>query len=539
LTWLVGAAGAGLAEPAGRSVAYGTRAQRALAAFPDGSVVRDLRVSTGSRPFAGDGRLLATVSPNGDGFRDWAIISFRLSVPAMVVAQAVARDSGRVVRAWSEGRWFGAGNHRLVWRPVGGTPRRSYLIRLVVRSALGGEVIGSLDRRVERLVPAPVVRVQGVEAGFSERSYAPGETARLRIASDAHRLYLRILWAGAERAWDAVGKPITPPRRIVWRHRDGPATLLLRIGAWRSGLYFARLRSSDGRVGYAPFIVRPASFGENRVALVLPTNTWQAYNFRDTNGDGIGDSWYADPFRRSVDLGRPYDEGGKPPHYRTNDRGFLRFLVHTGKRADYLSDDDLERFGSGDELARLYDLIVFAGHHEYETAHAYDLVERYRDLGGNLAFLSADNFYWRVDRKGGRIWRVRPWRSYGRPEARLVGVAYRANDDGRHSAPYTVVDGAAGGWLFAGLDVASGETLGSARYGIEFDTVTRDSPPGTTVLAQVDPQLRDTSIRGEMSYYTTTAGAKVFAAGTLSFGGSDNPVGSILFANLWAQLSTP
>jgi hypothetical protein len=42
-----------------------------------------------------------------------------------------------------------------------------------------------------------------------------------------------------------------------------------------------------------------------------------------------------------------------------------------------------------------------------------------------------------------------------------------------------------------------------------------------------------------MSYYETAAGAKVFAAGTLGFGGSDNPVASALFQNLWQHLTVP
>ena len=44
----------------------------------------DLRVGNGSTPFADDGRLLTTVSPNGDGFRDRAIVSFRLDGDATI-----------------------------------------------------------------------------------------------------------------------------------------------------------------------------------------------------------------------------------------------------------------------------------------------------------------------------------------------------------------------------------------------------------------------------------------------------------------------
>jgi hypothetical protein len=214
-------------------------------------------------------------------------------------------------------------------------------------------------------------------------------------------------------------------------------------------------------------------------------------------------------------------------------------LVHTGKPADFLTDEDLERTASGDDLAKRYDAIIFSGHEEYVTTHIYDVIQRYRDLGGNLAFLSADNFFWRVDLKGSRIWRVQLWRNLGRPEAQLIGVQYRANDRGGHAAPYVVTNAGAAPWLFAGLAVEDGAVLGTARYGIEFDMVSPDSPPGTVVLATVTPGLGDGSILGQMTYYETPAGAKVFAAGTLGFGGSDNPVASVLFQNLWQHLIVP
>jgi hypothetical protein len=38
-----------------------------------------------------------------------------------------------------------------------------------------------------------------------------------------------------------------------------------------------------------------------------------------------------------------------------------------------------------------------------------------------------------------------------------------------------------------------------------------------------------------MTYYEL-GGAKVFAAGTLGFGGSDNPLATVLFQNLWNHL---
>ena len=53
-----------------------------LAALALAPALHDLHVTNGSAPFAGDRRLLTTVSPNGDGFRDRAIVHFRLTQPA-------------------------------------------------------------------------------------------------------------------------------------------------------------------------------------------------------------------------------------------------------------------------------------------------------------------------------------------------------------------------------------------------------------------------------------------------------------------------
>jgi hypothetical protein len=58
---------------------------------------------------------------------------------------------------------------------------------------------------------------------------------------------------------------------------------------------FLRVNSGDGRVGYAPLILRPRTLGEHKVAVVLSTNTWQAYNYEDENGEShFRDVGYAD-----------------------------------------------------------------------------------------------------------------------------------------------------------------------------------------------------------------------------------------------------
>ena len=72
-------------------------------------------------------------------------------------------------------------------------------------------------------------------------------------------------------------------------------------------------------------------------------------------------------------------------------------------------------------------------------------------------FLSADNFYWKVVRRGDTITRVAPFRSLGQPEAGLVGVQYRAHEN--KLGCYTIVHAGAVPWLFAGTSLHNGSKL--------------------------------------------------------------------------------
>ena len=149
------------------------------------------------------------------------------------------------------------------------------------------------------------------------------------------------------------------------------------------------------------------------------------------------------------------------------------------------------------------------------------MIERYRDLGGNLIFLSANNFFWQVVENGRRdharqaVARARAAR--GGADRRAVPRQRRRRAPG----PVRRARSAAAPWLWQGTGLACGSTFGEAvgGYGIEIDHATPDSPPGTIVLAEI-PDLFGPGLTAEMTYYETAAGAKVFAAGTLDFGGS-------------------
>jgi len=499
-----------------------------------------LGISNGGNPFAGDTRQLATVSPNGDRLRDHAIVRFRLDRPAKIDLQVVATDEVRrpVRLVWEARRSLGAGVHTIRWTPRRDMPARTYLLRFRVKSKNGGglRVYGFEPPRPHRLTSGLVVRILGVEASFLRRSYPQGGPATVSIATDTPAVRIQVfsyLGSGV-RDPNTEAVAMTPSIRLGWRgHRNAPHSVDVgRDGTWPSGLYFLRARTTDGRLAYAPFILRPRTPGEHRVAVVVPTNTWQAYNFRDGNGDGWADSWYIGGATRAIDLRRPYVEPGLPYRFHDWSAAFASWLKASGKQADYLSDDDLEAYKTGADLRNAYRLVVFSGHEEYVTGHEYDVVQRYRDLGGNLMFMSANNFFWKVTRKGQILRRIEQWRKLGRPEAALVGVQFVAGNYGQSEKPYVVQSAAS--WVFAGTGLVDGASFG--RGGVEVDARAPSSPATLVVLARIPQAIG--SRDAEMTLYTGPAGSKVFAAGSLDFSASIGmPAVARIVDNLWVELA--
>jgi hypothetical protein len=516
----------------------------ALAQLRAPSLAR-LSVRNAGRRYLGDRRLFASVSPGVAG-RDTASVAFTLDRPATVQLEAVSTALRKHTTVWRTQKRFAVGDHRLSWQPDEKTAVGTYVMRLTVEDEDGNRrTYGRRRPAKASLSTAPVVRILGVEAAFEKRSYAPLEPARLTITADAERITLQFLACGTEaeytdRTDEMRGYPIGPPRTYSWKNkRSAPNTIVVNPGPWISGVYAAKLTTDDGRVGFAPLILRPPTLGTVREAVVMPTNTWQAYNFDDADGDGWGDTWYAGG-TPPVRLNRPYRQRGTPPWFRRSDVPFLKFLRQTGRTPDVLAEDDLEAFPSGDELRRLYDLVVFPGHTEYVTEHAYNVVQRFRDLGGRLIFLSANNFFWKVEKRGQWMRRIKLWRELGRPESALLGVQYRANDDGSRQGVFKVINTAGAPWLFEGTGLVNGGTLGEmvGGYGIEIDQTTPFTPLGTVVLAEI-PELYGPGLTAQMTYYETEQGARVFSAGALDFSGSITfqPVWQML-DNLWRHMTS-
>lgn len=511
-----------------------TRPLRALAGTRP--LLGDLGIRSSEAPFAGDERLLTTVS--GASGHASARLRFtltrraRVSLDILVTGQGVASEQpSTVAQTTLNDRTvrLGAGRHELSWAPPAGLPARTYIARLTATAGGTTETAQA------------VVRVLGVDAAFGVRSVTPGEQATLVVRTDAQSLTVQMLRSGPESEPtyannEIKGVPAGAAFPVDWRaNAHAPAPIQVPTGTdWASGVYAAQLTANDGRLGFAPLIVRPAA-PSARVAVAMPTSTWGAYNFYDANGDGWGDTWYARWRTMHADLTRPQPKRGVPYRYRSYDLAFQHWLAQTGTAADTYADEDLETFTPKD-LRAAYDLIVFPGHSEYVTTRLYDVIEAYRDLGGNLMFLSANNFFRRVDRVDSRLTLIDEWRDLGRPESALLGNQYVAGDRGEHRAPFTVVGADVAPWAFAGTGLANGSTFG--LYGIEIDARSPASPPSTQVLATIT-DLLGPGRTAEMTYYEHWSGARVFSAGALDFGGQMLlwPQTRQLVENVWARLT--
>jgi hypothetical protein len=508
------------------------RSGRALGAA---RLLDGLQIGNGGRLFAGDRATLATVGPT----RPTARLRFALLKRARVTLDVLATGQGvrsELPLAGTQSDLgeqiltLGPGEHVLNWTPPPQTTARTYILKLTARSGARTESASA------------VARVLGIDAAFGARSALPGDTVPLIVSTDAQQLTLQLVRSGPETmptyADNLInGVPIGDPVTVDWsRNTNAPAPIPVAIGAdWPSGVYAAQLQSPDGRLGFAPLVVRPTK-PATRIAVVMPTSTWGAYNFYDADGDGWGDTWYARWKTDLVDLARPHSARGVPYRYRSYDLAFQQWLAQTGTVVDQYADEDLDLFASPADLRAAYDLVVFPGHTEYVTSRMYTLIEGYRDLGGNLLFMAANNFFRRVGRQDHTLNLVDEWRNLGRPESALCGVQYIASDRGERRAPFLVVGEDYVPWAFTGTGLHNGSTFGI--YGIEIDARAPETPANTFVLATI-PDLFGPGRTAEMTYYEHWSGARVFSAGVLDFGGKILLWRGArrLFENVWDQLT--
>ena len=211
--------------------------------------------------------LLTTISPNGDGFRDAANVRFALREPATVTMEVTRTVKVPIVDLHAD-RAVRMPAHTMIWAP-GRTSTRAPTSSGCTRSTACGTRSSTARRTRSSAVirAAPVVRVQGIDAGFAKPSYLPGRLAAhprrdRRSRADAARVPLRA------RAGRHVRRQ--PVRRHRGRRRadrpidwsagtSKPHTIALpRARIVPSGLYYVQFDARPTAASATrPFVVRP------------------------------------------------------------------------------------------------------------------------------------------------------------------------------------------------------------------------------------------------------------------------------------------
>ncbi len=320
------------------------------------------------------------------------------------------------------------------------------------------------------------------------------------------------------------------------------ATLALPSGA-RPGLWAAELTTPSGGRFLAPFVVkRPARTG--RLAVIANTNTWNAYNHW-----GGGSRYYnVNPFPRDLSYDRPQLAAAqeltefhvRPATHLTRGEVYvstwLDGLVASNAAYDYdvHADTDLH-LGTVD--LNPYKVLIIHTHPEYWSAQMRNALDAYLAGGGHLIYLGGNGLYEMVTVTDAqmRVAQDRPdnlWRSLGRPERAVLGVAFETRDQLNNLSSFYRVNA-----RHAFLTSATGTPLNvSAQFGNvrgcnenqlaagwETDENGAETPTGAKTLATA-------AISGGLShcvYYRTkaatgqlTANGWVFTLASIYLGGA-------------------
>jgi hypothetical protein len=390
-------------------------------------------------------------------------------------------------------------------------------------------------------------RTPEIEGYSSNISVGPGERIEFAVSTRPAAQYridvIRLGWYGGSgsrrllclpncrSAEQGFAQPEPQPPDAVtgevnagWQMTDG----LTIPPNWVSGYYLAKLVLLDGpSAGVScrvPFIVRARASERSKILVVVPVNTWEAYNNWGGKSLYYGSSTERLPANH-VSFDRPLRE--RDWIFRS-EFPMVRFLERQGYDVSYATDVDVHR---RPWILQRHRLVVVIGHGEYWTRKERTAFERARDAGVNLFFSGANTGYWQI-RYANQGRTVVGYKAFPdpivdpglkttkfrlleprRPECKLLGVQFRLSDFPHlaDALPYTVTEAARHVRWFTRTGLTSGSRVNVV--GDEWDRIVPSCRrPRPTVLFHYDgPPAADAV------FYRARSGATVFSGGSLQF----------------------
>ncbi|HET9168520.1 MAG TPA: N,N-dimethylformamidase beta subunit family domain-containing protein, partial [Actinospica sp.] len=309
---------------------------------------------------------------------------------------------------------------------------------------------------------------------------------------------------------------------------------------WQSGIYAAELRSPTGVPYDVVFCVRPLT-PQNKIAVVVPTNTYNAYN---TWGGHDQYTSGQDGVQRTVSMMRPclttaLDGDGVINHTLYSDLFLLQWMAAQNIGFDTYTDLDVD--GTGATWMPQYKGVVLLTHPEYWTDQARTNLSNYLNGGGRVIDTGGNVLYERIaytpDRSAA-VFRTPTgdrdiFDDAGEPTGDVLGVDFNPLSY-MDFYPYQV--NVAHPWL-NGTGLTVGSTFGASAYngpgasGWEVDSYA-GTTPGTVVIASgLNPNGG-----ADLCQVPKPNNGWVFTAGSLAFNGAIPNDASIrkILANVFA-----
>ncbi|MDF3291482.1 N,N-dimethylformamidase beta subunit family domain-containing protein [Streptomyces silvisoli] len=466
------------------------------------------------------------------------------------LAHAVTDPFGQGPLPWLRGReYYLDGSGQLL-------PWYVELAAIDAMDALDGERVPeqrSMRRHVSGPRNADDVRLQ-IKGFASSGSVVPGGSVDFHITVDPPQQFSVDVYRIGHYGGDGAAHITTSPRlsgivqppplaagRTVSCHHWWLSWRLQVPSYWNTGAYVAVLTTADGYRSHVPFTVRDSRPAD--LLLVLPDITWQAYNLYPEDGRTGASLYHAwdqegrllgeEAAAVTVSFDRPYAGAGLPLHVG-HAYDFIRWAERYGYDLAYADTRDLH---AGRIDPGRYRGMVFPGHDEYWSVSMRRAVERARDQGTSLVFLSANTMYWQIElgpspasapdrlltcRKrrrdpGDPRWRTALWRDMGEPEQQLLGVQYA----GRVPEPSPLVVRNADHWLWQATGADEGDELPGLVAGEADRYFPRTALPEYTdrILLAHSPyeDTQGARVHQETSLYRAPSGAYVFASGTFAW----------------------
>lgn len=369
---------------------------------------------------------------------------------------------------------------------------------------------------------------------------APTFTVRAYRMGYYHGAGARLVWTSTPQPGQVQPAPTVDPTTQEVSTDWAPSTTIPVTSSWPAGDYLLKLVASDGESSFVPLVVRD----DASTAALLVQNavlTYEVYNKWGGHSGYSGPSGTDADRSRVVSFDRPYIfDGGRnfgDGTFLVHEYPFIEWAESHGYDLAYTTDVDVD---ADPAIVVGHKALVELGHTEYWSDAMRSAVVSAAAHGVNVAWLGANDMYWRVrlsstglgpDRAvtiykklaeipiadqtaaGATVrWRDPP---INQPEQQLEGVMY---DCLGMNAAMVVTDPTS--WLWQHASVQSGTKLVGLLYG-ETDRYFAGNGPDVQLMAHSPfacPAHNEPQTWADLAYHTdpvTEAG--VIAVGTMAW----------------------